>query len=180
MLDDTVCIMFSVCLSIGLSGGWCQVFNVFVISHSQVFKQRFSRKQTSPSSATLSVTLLITTTIRSPPACSVLVMRKEALMPARSECACVYAFWCVWVFNKWTAFSNMFSYETLFNLMLVFLHIFWMPVCAQCLYWVDWYVIAFLFTWIPVHACLKWVVIMCVWTAVIVCGFRETAAVLLW
>lgn len=51
----------------------------------QVIRQTFSRKQTSPSSAILCVTLLITMTTRSPPACSVLAMRKEASMPARSD-----------------------------------------------------------------------------------------------
>lgn len=40
-----------------------------------------------PSSAMLCVTLLITMTTRSPPPCSVLGMRKEALMLVRSVCA---------------------------------------------------------------------------------------------
>lgn len=44
----------------------------------------FFRKQTSPSSVTLFVMLLITMTTRSPPVCSVLATRKEAQMPARS------------------------------------------------------------------------------------------------
>lgn len=67
--------------------------------HSQVIWQMFSRKQTSPSSVMPSVMLQITTTTRSPPACSVLATRKEALMPVRSECACVYAL-CVWLSDK--------------------------------------------------------------------------------
>lgn len=47
----------------------------------------FYRKPMSPSSVTLSAMLLTTTTTRSLLVCSVLAMRKEALMPVRSDCA---------------------------------------------------------------------------------------------
>lgn len=60
---------FFLCVFICLQGLW----------------QMFSKKQTSPSLVMLSVTALITMITKSPPACSVLVMRKEALMPVRWE-----------------------------------------------------------------------------------------------
>lgn len=52
------------------------------------------RRHMCPSSAMQYATLLITTTTRSPPPCSVPVMRKEALMLVRSVFSSVYVFWC--------------------------------------------------------------------------------------
>jgi len=70
---------------------WCcdtfffvKISTLFDQTSLQIIWQMFSRRQTSPSSLMLSAMLLITMTARSPAACSVLVMRKEALMPVRS------------------------------------------------------------------------------------------------
>lgn len=52
------------------------------------------RRHMCPSSAMPYATLLITMTTRSPLPCSVLVMRKEALMLVRSVFSSVYVFWC--------------------------------------------------------------------------------------
>lgn len=140
----------------------------------------------------LSVTLLITMTTRSPPVCSVLAMRKGALMPARSGCVSVDVFcctnWCVWFVCGFLirAITSIISYCVCVCVYFdssgaLFLPIIWKLMCAQCILLIVWSsVIAFLLSWISVYACLKWMVIMNCYNHHIICVFRETAAVLLW
>lgn len=85
---------------------WYCFFLIFF--NLQLIKQTLFRKHTSPSSVMPPVMVLIITTTRSPPVCSVLVMRKVASTPVRYQCDSVYLFT-----------SLGFSYET-FSLMHYF------------------------------------------------------------